>query len=91
MPQGTTAAVNSTCQLVPNADLEYAMFEGATHVPALYASQQVWLDWIADRFNKKPTPGKCTSQLYQPARNVDAYQANINYFLELPLYAYETS
>ena len=90
-PQGTTAAVNVTCQMIPDADLEYTMFEGATHTPSLYAAQQLWLDWISDRFSGKPSAGKCTTSTYEPALNVNAYQANENYFLELPLYTYETA
>lgn len=90
-PQGTTAAVKATCAMMPSADLEYAMLEGATHVPALSAGQQLWLDWISDRFSGKPSAGKCTTDTHKPALPTDAYQTNINYFLEMPLYAYETA
>jgi len=52
----TTIAVNQTCSAYLQSQLDYAMFEGATHVPVLYASQQIWLDWIADRFAWKVAP-----------------------------------
>ena len=85
----TTAAVNETCALYPQSQLEYALFEGVTHVPVLYASQRVWLDWIADRFAGREVAAPCTRNFYQPAKSVDNYQADGNYYLELATQAYE--
>ncbi|KAK5331228.1 hypothetical protein LTR93_000230 [Exophiala xenobiotica] len=40
-PNGKAAAVNAACQACPDGALEYATFEGVSHVPVLYAGQQV--------------------------------------------------
>lgn len=87
----TSIAVNQTCGMYPGSELEYAMFEGATHVPVLYASQQVWLDWIADRFAGREPAAPCTRNLYQPARSVSSYQTEGEYYLELATQAYEVA
>lgn len=90
-PNITSAAVNATCQAYPNGSLEYATFEGVSHVPVLYAGQQVWLNWIADRFNGVQAPRGCRTTHYQPQLAVGAYQKEVALFLEYPQYAYETA
>lgn len=52
--EGTERTVNSTCDLFPDTDLEFLVLPEVGHVPALSASQSVWLQWIADRFDQKP-------------------------------------
>ncbi|KAI1611546.1 secretory lipase [Exophiala viscosa] len=90
-PNGTTAAVNATCQAYPDRSLEYATFEGVTHVPVLYAGQQVWLDWIADRFSGVNVSSGCHTTHYQPQLAVSAYQSQVALFLQYPLFGYETA
>ena len=38
---GTTAAVNATYAAFPDNSLQYAIFQGVSHVPVLYAGQQI--------------------------------------------------
>lgn len=87
----TSIAVNETCAAYPDSQLEYAMFEGATHVPVLYASQRVWLDWIEDRFAARASAAPCSRQLYRPARPVDDYQVELETYLELATQSYEVA
>lgn len=90
-PNGTTAAVNATCRAYPDNALEYATFEGVSHVPVLYAGQQLWLDWIADRFNGVKVQSGCKRSHYAPELDVVAYQKEVALFLEYPMYGYETA
>jgi hypothetical protein len=90
-PSGTAAAVNATCQACTDSALEYATFEGVSHVPVLYAGQQVWLDWIADRFNGVKVQSGCIRSRYAPELEVPAYQKEVALFLEYPMYGYETA
>lgn len=85
----TSAVVTATCEAVKSADLQYVVYEGVTHVPALFAGQRTYLNWIADRFMGRETPGKCTREHLTPFRAISSYQKDINYFLERPLFAYE--
>jgi hypothetical protein len=84
----TTAAVNQTCSVLPDSKLQYTIFEGVTHVPVLYAGQQIWLDWIADRFNGVPVPDGCVQEIVSPQSH-QAYQTEVGFTLEYALYPYE--
>lgn len=91
LANGTEDTVNQTCAVLPSgASVELAEFEGIAHVPSLYAGQQIWLDWIADRF-KNVSTSSCARQRYHPPLSVNAYEANVNYFLEYPQYSYEVA
>ncbi|KAL9057717.1 MAG: hypothetical protein Q9162_002191 [Coniocarpon cinnabarinum] len=87
----TTASVNATCETFADTSLQYVVYEGVTHVPALFAGQQTYLNWIADRFMGFETPRKCVREHLEPFRAMGSYQRDINYFLERPQYAYETA
>ncbi|KAK5165965.1 uncharacterized protein LTR77_008889 [Saxophila tyrrhenica] len=87
----TTHFVKETCALYPNSEIEYALFEGADHVPTLYASQRIWLDWIAERFEGKPVKKGCEHRMYRPARRVEAYQQELAYYMEIATQSYEVA
>lgn len=48
--KGTVDAVEETGRLFPGSQLEFVRLPGVSHVPAMTATQRVWMDWIADRF-----------------------------------------
>lgn len=77
----TTKYVNLTCTMFPKSAIEYNVYDGATHVPTMYASQREWLRWIDDRFEGKESSAckivERTSVLPQ-----FSYQAEVNWFLE---------
>ncbi|KAF4553888.1 Hypothetical protein D9617_5g067630 [Elsinoe fawcettii] len=88
--------VNETCAAYPESNIEYARFEGVEHVPALFASQRIWLDFIEDLFRGRrldygyqKTQTGCTTRTYQPFFEVERYQKQLAYFLQWPQYAYE--
>ncbi|KAK8215238.1 hypothetical protein M8818_002250 [Zalaria obscura] len=87
----TDTAVNETCSAYPESQIEYVKWTGVSHVPVLFAAQTYWLDWIADRFSGKGCQRGCTEQTMSPALPVGAYQKELAYFLEYPLYGYETA
>ncbi|KAJ9617152.1 hypothetical protein H2200_000873 [Cladophialophora chaetospira] len=87
----TTTVVSETCQAFPNSQLEYATFEGHSHIGALFFGQQVWLNWIAQRFEGVRVEGGCLGTRYQPELPLENYQEELEYYLEYPLYGYETA
>jgi hypothetical protein len=84
----TSAAIENTCNLFPESQVEYAVTEGAWHVPALFASQQIWLEWIADRFAGVHAGGGCSRRDLSSLRPVDTYQPELTYYQQLALESY---
>jgi hypothetical protein len=88
-----TAAVENTCALFPESQIEYAVVEGASHVPALYASQQIWLEWMANRFAGVDVGEGCSRRNLSSLRPVSTYQAELNqaeliYYIQIALEPY---
>ncbi|KAF7193720.1 hypothetical protein HII31_04970 [Pseudocercospora fuligena] len=81
--QSVSEAYNETCQLYPESQLEYVVFQGVDHVPTLYAGQRIWLDWIADRFAGNQTTKGCSQRTLTPARPIESYQKQLAYYLQL--------
>lgn len=95
----TDASVATTCAAMGNgtrwSGIEYARFEGVSHVPVLFAGQRVWLEWLAERFGgvgKSEGGSGCVVRNYtsmaMPAAN---YQKELGYFLELATQAYQVA
>ena len=87
----TTAGVNETCVLYPDSQLQYMTFAGVDHVPVMYASQRLWLKWIADRFAGVELPRGCQQSNITAARQYQYYQKESNWFLEFAIQPYETA
>ena len=90
-PPSTTQGVNLTCARYPHAQIQYITYPGVEHVPALYASQRTWLDWIADRFAGRHVPERCQFSRVPSVRPYSEYQVNLNWFLEYATDAYEVA
>lgn len=88
---GTSAIVNQTCKALPQSQLQYEVVEGVDHVPVLFAGQQIWLDWIADRFNRVKVPDGCVFASHEAEFEIEAYSAEIGYTLQYALYPYEVA
>jgi len=84
----TAAAVEHTCALYPGSQIKFAVMEGTSHVPALYAGQQVWLEFIADRFMGVRATEGCSVRSYTSLRKVETYQAELAYYLQIALEDY---
>lgn len=87
----TSRAVNETCALYPESQLQYMKFENITHVPILYAAQHVWLDWIHDRFAAIKAPQGCSQQTLSPPRSINGADfggwPSQTWFVEYDLYS----
>ncbi|KAL9016470.1 MAG: hypothetical protein Q9185_006187 [Variospora sp. 1 TL-2023] len=87
----TAAAVCDTCAKYPGSRLRYATFQGATHVPVMFASQRLWLDWIGERFEGREIDEGCRTDQYSSARPLEYYQAEQTWFLLFAKQAYQTA
>ena len=87
----TTDAYNNTCSLFPDSQIEYTVFAGITHSSAMYVSQQIWLDWVADRFAGREVLRHCQRSDYVSIREASSYQVDLNWFLEPALQPYEVA
>ena len=87
----TSAVVNQTCRALPQSQLQYVVVKGVDHVPVLFAGQQIWLDWIADRFNGVKVSDGCALVNNEAELEVEAYSAQIGYTLQYALYPYEVA
>jgi len=80
----TNKTVDSTCQLFPESTLHYIQYTGIGHVPALYAQQYRWIQWIADRFSGVQIPTGCVKEVVSPVRGTAGAQQN--WFVEYDEY-----
>ena len=78
----TTAAVDKTAEAFPESQLEYLLIPNVTHVPALQASQRLWMEWIADRFAGREVKKQVVRSELPRARPAASYQKEQNWYLE---------
>lgn len=82
-PETTERAVQQTSELFPEVRLQYATFPGVDHVPTMFASERLWLEWIAARFAGEEEVKKgCQRSVFESARPSKSYQKVLNWFLE---------
>lgn len=82
----TTAAVKKTCEMFPDSKLQYSMYEGVTHAPIMYAANNQWRDWIADRFDGVELESGCETETVQASRGAENTLKDQNWFIEYDLY-----
>ena len=87
----TTHAVHETCTQHPGSQLHYAAFAGVSHVPAMFASQRLWLDFIAARFAGTAVREGCQRTNYSSQRPYQYYQKEQSWFVGFAVDAYETA
>ena len=81
-PESTAKAVDKTAVNFPSSQLEYVSVPDVTHVPALQASQRLWMEWIADRFAGHETKKEVQRAVLERARGAGAYQKEQNWYVE---------
>ena len=81
-PGTTTRAVQNTCNKYPQSQLQFQPWEGVTHVPVMYTSQQVWLQWIEDRFAGRQVPPRCVGGTHGPMLAPQRYASDPNWIVE---------
>ena len=86
----TSSVVEKTTALYPSSQIDYIVLADISHVPSMPASQSIWMNWIADRFAKKPVAAKKTRSVIQPNRSAASYQAEINWYIEPGTQFYQT-
>ncbi|KAL8746693.1 MAG: hypothetical protein Q9190_001317 [Brigantiaea leucoxantha] len=75
-------AVEKTARLFPSAQLQSVWLPDVKHSPALGASQQLWMDWIADRFAGIEVPAGHQTSLLKSSRPSKMYHKDQNWYLE---------
>jgi hypothetical protein len=88
--QMTTNAVDRTAELFPASKLDFVLLPHISHVPALTASQRLWIDWIGDRFAGKTVENGCKRSKLVAARPAASYQGELNWFVEHATQFYQT-
>lgn len=78
----STKAVDKTAEAFPESQLEYILIPNVTHVPALQASQRIWMEWIADRFAGREVKHQIQRSELSGARPAASYQKEQNWYLE---------
>lgn len=78
------AAAKKTKAVNPLTPIEVLILPGITHNGTLAAGQRPWMDWIADRFAKRPQIGWGTgdANVLTPAKNVQSHAGEQNWYLE---------
>ncbi|KAK3652723.1 hypothetical protein LTR56_005017 [Elasticomyces elasticus] len=69
-----TKSVNETCELFPEAQLQYIRYHNVTHTPVMMAAHHIWMDWIHDRFAGLEVPKGCVQQTLSPPRGINGAQ-----------------
>jgi hypothetical protein len=71
----TASAFKSTCKNNFSGSFEFVTIPDTAHFPSMDSSRQQWLQWIEDRFSKKPVESeKCFQSTLEPFLPSDAYQ-----------------
>jgi hypothetical protein len=92
VPEFSTAAtVERTCAAVPSSKIQYTALESVSHIGVLYAGQQVWLDWIADRFKHIEVPEGCARETLESQQDASAYETDLSFTLQYAIFPYETA
>ena len=87
------SAVEQTCKLHPDSQIELQVYEGVDHVPTMYAAQRSWLAWIEDRFaGENVTTNGCRQMTnFTSAMDYEFSQHEPNWYVEYATEAYETA
>ena len=78
----TTQAVEATQATNPESQVEYQTWEAVVHDPVMVTSQQVWLQWIADRFAGKPVPQELSRTNHTLLLPPQRYQSDTNWIVK---------
>ncbi|KAL9025940.1 MAG: hypothetical protein Q9180_007570 [Flavoplaca navasiana] len=80
----TTDAVNKARKAFPDAQLQYVLLPGFTHLPTIYAAQRFWLDWSTDRFRGVEVHGGYQErQVEEPPRPLESYQKEPSWTIDV--------
>ena len=77
-----TEGVEALAECSSFAHISYHILPHVSHVPAMYASQTIWMDWIADRFSKKPLSLGLHRHIAKPIRPARGHLKETNWNVE---------
>lgn len=77
-----TDAVKATAEACPSNHISYHILPGVSHVPAMYAGQQIWMDWIAARFERKPLDPGLYNYVAKPIRPEHTQLKEVNWHVQ---------
>ena len=80
--QSVTDGITETLALFPSAQIEYHLLPHVTHASAMYAGQQIYMDWIAARFNGEGVQSGYRKNVAEPVRRGEAQQAEANWIIQ---------
>lgn len=80
--QSVTDGVTKTLEKFPSSQIEYHILPQVTHASAMYAGQQLYMDWITARFKGEPAEPGYRKHVARPMRSSVAQQAEANWFLQ---------
>ena len=81
--RSVTGAVNETVKAHPqSSQIEYCLLPNVTHASAMYAGQQIYLDWIAARFMGEPAKRGYHHWVARPVRPAGVQQLEANWFVK---------
>lgn len=97
--QFTDIAVTQTCAVNNGRGIRYARFDNVSHVPVLFASRRIWLDFLDDVFSSAGSDtGRFTAESECVTTNytslpmpVENYQKELGYFLSLATMGYQVA
>lgn len=91
LPGEVEGVVGKTCGVEGEEGIEYVRYEGAGHVPVMYAAQSYWLKWVEERFEGRGVERGCVTRGVEAGLPRESYQSELNWFVEWAGDGYETS
>lgn len=77
----TTAAVNKTCEMFPQSQVQYSLYKGVTHAPVMFAAHNEWINWISARFDGVELEDGCKKETIEAERGPKNTIKDQNWFM----------
>ena len=77
-----TKAIDVTLDRFPSSRIECLLLPGISHNATMCASQWKWMNWIEGRFHGKEVAEGAHNDRLQPERDIESYQAELNWFIK---------
>ena len=76
-------AAEKTAESFPDSQMEYITLTGITHVPAMFASVRIWMDWIEARFAGHTVNPGLKMSVETGVRSIEGYRVpELDWYLE---------
>ena len=78
----TVRAIRNTCKKYSQDQLQSQIWNAVIHVLIMYTNQQIWLQWIEDRFANKSLPPRCERDIHNSFLASQRYASDPNWILK---------